>query len=592
MKISRQNKIVFFVVFFLLSAEMALAQEPCKNLIWSDEFTNPGAPAADKWDYDTGGGGWGNNELQTYTNNRTNSYVENGKLYIKAVKVNGNWTSSRLVSRQKGDWLYGRIEVKAKLPSGKGTWPAIWMLPTDWVYGNWPSSGEIDIMEHVGYDPGVVHGTAHTEAYYHSIGTQKGASITVSDAISNFHVYSIEWDAEKIRWFMDDQLYFTFNNEHKTYKEWPFDKRFHLLLNIAIGGNWGGAQGIDPNLTEAVMEVEYVRVYQSALPKPVVTGPTTAANAQDVTFRVQPVEDANYRWILPEGVTVVSGTGTNQITVKWNNMPGDIQLEMSNACETVSSAIFHVGVLSKPESPLSILPKNENQEIWWKAVPGPNNTLILGANNNELNVNFQVTSPTQNPHIRYDFENVTDLSELAEMVFELKTDPANKPSNMRIDLVDTNGNVNLSQLFKIESFAADDQFHAYSFVFSEGTNGSFLMGKIAQIRIYINYGVLGKAGSGTFSLKNLKMQTPNATGTGTIRSKPFFKVYPNPASDFIHVYSEEEIQSLQLYHISGQLIRSEKTGKVKELDFPVEGITPGLYLLKLNGRYAGKIQIR
>ncbi len=236
---------LFFVILIAIvlgyGYPVKAQESPCQDLIWADEFEADGAPDAQKWDYDLGGGGWGNNELQTYTNKRTNSWVKDGCLYLKALKTDGNWTSARLVTRGKGDWLYGRIEVRAKLPMGKGTWPAIWMLPTDWKYGGWPASGEIDIMEHVGYDLGVVHGTIHTEAYNHSIGTQKGASIDVEDAMANFHVYAIEWDEDLIRWYVDDVLYFSFNNEHRTNKEWPFDHRFHLLLNITVGGNWGGA---------------------------------------------------------------------------------------------------------------------------------------------------------------------------------------------------------------------------------------------------------------------------------------------------------------------------------------------------------------
>ncbi len=262
----KQLKIVkfllVFVVFSVTTQIKLFAQDNSKYLVWSDEFNEAGAPDENKWGYDIGGGGWGNQELQNYTNSSTNSFVKDGKLTIKAVKQNGTWTSARLVTKGKGDWLHGRIEVKAKLPAGKGTWPAIWMLPTDWVYGGWPKSGEIDIMEHVGYEMGKVHGTIHTEAYNHSIGTQLGGSIEVDKADSEFHVYAIEWTENEIIWYVDRKEYYRVNNPNKTYKEWPFDKRFHLILNIAIGGSWGGAQGIDSNLEEATMEVDYVRVYK------------------------------------------------------------------------------------------------------------------------------------------------------------------------------------------------------------------------------------------------------------------------------------------------------------------------------------------
>lgn len=235
------------------------------NPTWSDEFDYTGLPNTAKWSYDLGGGGWGNNELQYYTNSINNAKVENGSLIITAIKepISGmNYSSARLVSKNKGDFLYGRIEVRAKLPSGKGTWPAIWMLPTDWSYGSWPKSGEIDIMEHVGYDLNNVHVSVHTESYNHGIGTQKSASMIVSNATTAFHKYRIDWTPYAVRGYIDDQLMFTFVNEGKGYATWPFDKRFHLLLNLAVGGNWGGAQGIDDTIWPKAMEVDYVRIYK------------------------------------------------------------------------------------------------------------------------------------------------------------------------------------------------------------------------------------------------------------------------------------------------------------------------------------------
>jgi beta-glucanase (GH16 family) len=232
---------------------------------WSDEFDYTGLPATAKWDYDLGGSGWGNNEKQNYTNSINNASVADGKLTITARKESSNgmnYSSARLVTRNKLDVLYGRIEVKAKLPTGKGTWPAIWMLPTDFAYGGWPKSGEIDIMEHVGYDQNTVHFTTHTEAYYFKINTQKTATKVIPTASTEFHTYRVDWTPYAIRGYFDDVKVFEFANEGKTYKEWPFDKRFHLLLNVAVGGDWGGAQGIDDNIFPQSLVVDYVRYYK------------------------------------------------------------------------------------------------------------------------------------------------------------------------------------------------------------------------------------------------------------------------------------------------------------------------------------------
>lgn len=239
------------------------------RLVWSDEFDYEGLPDGEKWSYDVGGDGWGNQELQYYTDD-SNAWVEDGKLILELRKEekDGNaYTSARLVTKEKGDWTYGRIEVCAKLPEGVGTWPAIWMLPTDEVYEPWPASGEIDIMEHVGYDPGVINATIHTQSYNHEKGTQKSGTVMVEDYSEEFHVYAVEWLPDQLKFSVDGEVYFTYKpTDHEadpTFREWPFDEDMHLVLNIAYGGTWGGMEGTDDEALPARMEVEYVRVYQS-----------------------------------------------------------------------------------------------------------------------------------------------------------------------------------------------------------------------------------------------------------------------------------------------------------------------------------------
>ena len=276
MTIMRSVNLLLVLIVVLFSGSQRPAGSTSQGhgrwrLVWSDEFDYAGLPDAKKWDYDVGGHGWGNKELEFYTARRKeNARVENGHLIIEA--RNEAWegreyTSARLVSRGKGDWTYGRFEVSARLPSGRGTWPAIWMLPTGWTYGGWPKSGEIDIMEHVGFDPDVVHASVHTSAYNHTINTQKTAQIKIPASRSEFNVYAVEWTPEEIRGYVNDHQYFTFRNERlmnpaADYREWPFDKPFHLLLNLAVGGTWGGQLGVDPSIWPQRLEIDYVRVYQ------------------------------------------------------------------------------------------------------------------------------------------------------------------------------------------------------------------------------------------------------------------------------------------------------------------------------------------
>lgn len=235
------------------------------ELVWEEEFNYEGLPKDTDWGYDVGGNGWGNSELQYYTEkNPDNVYVEDGKLTITAWNEaydKNQYTSTRLVTRGKKDFLYGRIEVKAKLPEGRGTWPAIWLMPTDSVYGDWPKSGEIDIMEHVGFDQDRVHGTVHTEKYYWKNSNQKSGQIMGEKISDSFHTYSLEWTPKIIKIYFDNTLYFIYKNENTGKDAWPFDQKFYLILNTAIGGAWGGQQGVDPEVFPQQFEIDSIKVY-------------------------------------------------------------------------------------------------------------------------------------------------------------------------------------------------------------------------------------------------------------------------------------------------------------------------------------------
>lgn len=234
---------------------------------WQDDFSIGSAPDPAKWSYEVGGGGWGNNELQFYTPG-ANASVVGGNLSITAKKENSGgreYTSTRMITKGKGDWLYGRMEVRAKLPKGRGTWPAIWMFPTDGVYGTWPASGEIDIMEHVGYEQNKVHFTIHNAAFNFMKGNQKGTSKIVPTASDEFHNYRVDWTPYSIKGFIDGVQYFEYINANNGFSSWPYDKRFHLILNIAVGGNWGGVQGVDNTIFPATLQIDYVKYYKIIL---------------------------------------------------------------------------------------------------------------------------------------------------------------------------------------------------------------------------------------------------------------------------------------------------------------------------------------
>lgn len=257
------------IIFFLagLSACVNNHNNSKYSLVWSDEFDKSSLVDSTKWSYDTHGNawGWGNRELQWYTGDIQNAEIKDGFLHVRAIKASTNgkpYSSARIITKGKGDWLYGKVEVRAKVPGARGIWPAIWMLSSESSYGEWPASGEIDIMEHVGYMPDSVFASTHCQKYYFKIGTQKTKGIYLPSCDKEFHTYTMEWDSMQISMYCDTIKYFNFKNEHKTYQEWPFNKPFYLILNVAVGGDWGGVQGVDSSAFPQEMVVDYVRVFQ------------------------------------------------------------------------------------------------------------------------------------------------------------------------------------------------------------------------------------------------------------------------------------------------------------------------------------------
>lgn len=247
---------------------------PGYSLVWQDEFND--TPNKDgslplpgnEWWFETGNHGWGNNEPQNYVDrileSDTVAKIQNGSLIITAFKLETPYQGSDYISARMNtikSWKYGYFEMRAKLPGGRGTWAAFWMLPQN--FQSWPLDGEIDIMEYVGYRPDVTQASVHTATYNHAIGTEKTATKAILNAETDFHTYALLWTGDEIVGYVDGIPYFSFKNDLEGNKEtWPFDAPFYLKLNLAIGGNWGGQEGIDPTIFPSRYEIDYVRVYQ------------------------------------------------------------------------------------------------------------------------------------------------------------------------------------------------------------------------------------------------------------------------------------------------------------------------------------------
>ncbi len=338
----------FFIAYFLM-IPFCQAQyqftSPCTQLVWEDNFDGTVLDAA-KWTAQIGDGcdinlcGWGNNEEQYYTDRVENVKVENGSLYITALKENylgKSYTSARIRSKDKGDFTFGRIEARIKLPQGAGSWPAFWMLPTDNVFGAWPQSGELDVMEFQGKTPTFVAATVH---YGSADGNHiyKGLIKSLPTGqfyYQAFHDFAMEWDSTTVRFYMDGANYHTLTKESILPDRWPFDERFHILLNNAIGGDLGGA--VEDASFPQVMEIDYVRVYSVPFNRAITGKVKVYEGEQDVVYTL-PGDIANvntYVWSVSTGSTITEGQGTKQIKVTWGDLTssGNVSLSTTTTCD-------------------------------------------------------------------------------------------------------------------------------------------------------------------------------------------------------------------------------------------------------------------
>lgn len=581
---------IAWIVGFVAATFSVAAQTSV--LVWQDEFNGSGLPDEEKWGYDVGGNGWGNNELQYYTQADTNNArVEDGKLIIEAHKEtysNNEYTSARLITKNKGDWKYGRFEIKAKVPAGTGTWPAIWMLPTDWEYGGWPSSGEIDIMEYVGYQPNTIHQSVHTQTYNHQSGTEITKSSNVETAEEEFHLYAMEWNENKIDFFVDGRLRLTFENEG-TWQKWPFDKRFHMLLNIAIGGDWGGVQGVDDSIFPVQMEVDYVRVYQNTDQFQIAGKDYVQPNEEQITYSISNVVDAEFEWSVPADAEIVSGQGTNSITVQWGNSDGDVTVELTANEETFNYSM-PVNLLIVPDGLEHVLEHFEDGST--DNISNPNSEEIdfdFSETGSELKVSYQNLDPDLWPKFIIDFERPVDLSNHEEMQVRLKTFNKSGSVTMRIDLMDQQGRqTNKSPVFTIEP-NSDGQFHNYHYNFSgnwaagaPNTGENVNNERIRKAVVYLNYGFYGvNNASDSLWIDFVKMNgEPQAVSE--LRQTRKLKLIPNPAETYFYLENNElESINIVIFSTTGQPVK-----RVPHVDanqkIDVSDLSKGLYLLKIS----------
>lgn len=599
------NKFILATLVFFFGIN---AYSQCFDLVWADEFSTNGLPDAAKWTCEVGGHGWGNNELQYYTDKRTeNARVENGVLIIEMRKeafAGSNYTSARLISKNKGDWKYGKMEIRAKLPKGKGTWPAIWMLPTEWNLGNgsWPDNGEIDIMEHVGYDPGRVHGTIHCRKYNHSIGTQKGGNKVISDAQDAFHTYSILWSESKIEWFIDDVLYFSFLNEGKGWEYWPFDKAYHMILNVAMGGGWGGAQGIDETITSAKMEVDYVRVYSTINPITIAGANFIEANEKAVTYTCTAVAGATaYDWTLPTGAKITSGAGTNKITVDFGTAEGDVKVKVTFGNCPAQEVLLPVHLTVKPGDGGFILEKfTDDDAKKWQAVSSAAFSFNVTQQNERIQIAYNVTDPQAWPKLEYKFDKLYNFTELPVMNIWLKSNNLSKSAVVRVDLKDGTGiTTNGTTVFEIRPVKSDGKFNMYQFSFKENwlSNSPYWNKKVNSnaiegFEMFVDYGVFGKANvKDTIWVEKIAMVRSLINATPELIQQASVKLFPNPATSELNITSALAFNKISIFDMLGKTFVEESISNATSAVLSVSNLPAGVYVASLTLENKNNIRV-
>jgi len=552
-------RIIIGIIFCLVYNSLT-AQTINKVLIWSEEFDYSGLPDPLKWSYDVGGNGFGNNELQYYTRDRLeNARVENGRLVIEARKEEYSgrkFTSARVTTLGNGDWLYGRFEVRAKLPKGRGVWPAIWFLPSERVYGNWPSSGEIDLMENVGYEPDKIYFTTHTEQYNHVTGGGRGGSTSLTAPYDNFYTYALEWYADSLRFYVDDVLYYSLDKKPTdTYKEWPFDQKMHLLLNTAVGGDWGGSKGIDSTIFPQKFEIDFVRVYkfsevQSAYDLLVqqAEGGTVVASIPNgkvsahTSVALEAVSDAGYEFI--------KWVGTYQMT--------ENPLQFSMATNTTLKPLFR-----KKGEMIQNGTFDAGFFRWSQTVP----SYLADVAISDGAIVFNIFSSGVNA---WDIQLsqsglVVEKGSSYTLTFDVW---ASQPTTF---IASVGMNKDPWNVYAGEAHTAGTARRTITYTFTMPADTD------PDARIIFD---IGKA-LGTLYFDNVSLVNNNVLSRVNPLVKPVLSIYPNPSADSVSIEAESSIDRIVLYTVAGMIVLDKKeTGTFKAV-VDVSTLPKGVYLVEI-----------
>lgn len=561
-------KNILLLSLVLCFASNAYPQKYVK--VWSDEFNTPGLPDSTKWDFLNQKGY--NDELQYYTTKESkNAWIEDTSLIIEVRKENyltANYTSAMLVSRYKGDWLYGKFEIRAKVPTGKGTWPAIWMMPTNDEYGGWPKSGEVDIMEYVGWDASRLHYNVHYEGTNGTGHESTGAKTVNVEPYNKFITFTLVWTPTKIEWYQDNQMVHTYTKTADDPRVWPFDKMFFMMLNLAYGG-WGGQQGIDDTKLPHKFYVDYVRIYQlqeSAGPFSLTIAPPTNG-----TVEVSPKMDA-----YPEGtmVTVTATPAEKYEFDKWLNVGSANPITLEIAKDTKLIPVF-----KKKNEVILNGDFSQGLKVWSSLYF--QDATIQAATTSVVDSMYivNVTKPgTANWNICLQ-QGLLPIEKDATYLVTFDAS-ADVPGSLDVYLAKNHGDYGY-YYSTVKTISRDMQKYSWTF--------KMLQTSDANCRFGFGFGKF----TGNVYFDNVSIEKLVPTGIEPINGSldESFELYPNPASDFLEIKnrSAKTLQpTITLCNLQGQVIsnlwenQSIAAGQHIRINLKRYNSANGIYLINIS----------
>ncbi len=593
-----------FLFFLLFNATI---QAQCPKLVWSDEFAGTTLDQT-KWSYQIGDGcdinlcQWGNNELQWYA--QDNVSVSNGTLKIVAKRetfMSRAYTSGRIRTLNKGDIKYGRVEARMKMPIGRGLWPAFWMLPTDNVYGGWPQSGEIDIMEYLGHEPAKVLGTLHYgNAFPNNQNTGKTFTLTEGGFNDAFHTFALEWSDNEIKWFVDGYLYSRKTSSDLAGFRWPFDQKFYFLLNLAVGGNLPG----NPNSSTVfpqTFEVDYIRVYD-------LVGAPNLKGSQKVPFMaknsVYSIENvptgSTFAWTVPAGATIVGGNGTKDLVIDWGSLGGKIAATVTNSCgETKHELIVQVepnfstaSVLENFDNEAKItLTSNTGTYTDNFTTPSPN-----AINKSALCGKYVRSSSTQYDFMAYDIAEISNAAEFTASEKRFYVDILTAaPIGTTILLQLENKSVARGTNYPLGRHSRytavttkQNEWERLQFGFTDRPDATASGSSINQLILFFSPNTFTGA---TYHYDNFEIYAKSVTSTADITKDYKIQVAPNPVTDMLNVTVDKDktIENIEILDYVGRSMLFQKNINNSALQVPVQSLSSGIYYLNIYFKDAVKV---